>query len=78
MDRVLPNVPFRQWTLSYPKRIRWHLARDPRLMADVRSLFMRALFGYLRARAKALGFDGQPGAICFEQRFSSALTLNQS
>ena len=62
--------------MSYPKRLRWHLARDVGLMADVRSLFLRALWSYLRGRARQLGFDGQPGAICFEQRFSSALTLN--
>ena len=76
VDKVLPSVPYRQWTLSYPKRLRWHLARDTGLMADVRSLFLRALSGYLRGRATQLGFDGQLGAICFEQRFSSALTLN--
>ena len=76
VDNVLPRVPFRQWTLSFPKRIRWHLARNPRLLTDVRTLFLRALFGFLRERARELGFDGQPGAICFDQRFSSALTLN--
>ena len=30
VERVLPHVPFRQWTLSFPKRIRWHLAKDAR------------------------------------------------
>ena len=76
MDNVLPSVPYRQWTLSFPKRIRWHLARDVRLMSAVRDVFLRALFGFLRARARELGLDGQPGAIGFEQRFSSALALN--
>lgn len=76
VDRVLPVALYRQWTLSFPKRIRWHLARDVRLRRDVRHLFLRALFGWMHTRARALGFEGQSGAICFEQRFSSALQLN--
>jgi hypothetical protein len=76
VDNVLPSVPYRQWTLSFPKRIRWHLARDSRLMSAIRDVFLRALFGFLRAQARELGFDGQAGAITFEQRFSSALALN--
>lgn len=66
VDNVLPVAPYRQWTLSFPKRIRWHLARDVRLMGLVRALFLRALFGFLRTRARELGFAGEPGAICFE------------
>jgi hypothetical protein len=45
-------------------------------MQAVLKVFLRALFAFLRSRARELGFDGQPGAIVFEQRFSSALTLN--
>ncbi len=25
VDNVLPRVPYRQWVLSMPKRVRWHL-----------------------------------------------------
>ena len=55
VERVLPHVPFRQWTLSFPKRIRWHLARDVRLTSAVLNVFVRALFGYQRRRGRELG-----------------------
>ena len=28
-DHVIPHLPVRQWVLSVPKRLRYHLARDP-------------------------------------------------
>jgi hypothetical protein len=28
VDQVLPRVSFRQWVLSVPKRVRWHIARS--------------------------------------------------
>ena len=76
VERVLPHVPFRQWTLSFPKRIRWHLARDVGLCSDVLNLFLRALFAYHRRRGRELGFEGQSAAVSFVQRFGSALQLN--
>src|SRR5207248_7586343 len=33
VDRVLPNVPIRQWVLSLPFDLRIAAARDPRLLA---------------------------------------------
>jgi hypothetical protein len=42
----------------------------------VRNLFLRSLFTWLRERARGLGFDGTPGAVTFEQRFSSTLRLH--
>jgi hypothetical protein len=65
VERVLPHVSFRQWTLSFPRRIRWHLARDVRLTSAVLNLFVRALFGYQRRRGRALGLQGQCAAVSF-------------
>ena len=34
VDRVLPRVQFRQWVLSVPRRIRWHMRHKPRVTSD--------------------------------------------
>ena len=33
VDDVLPGAPYRQWTLSFPFRLRWVLVKTPRLLA---------------------------------------------
>jgi hypothetical protein len=42
VERVLPHVPYRQWTLSFPQRVRWVLLKDVGLLSDVLTLFLRA------------------------------------
>ena len=59
VERVLPQVPFRQWTLLFPKRIRWHLARDVGLCTTVLGLFVRALFAYQRRRGVGSASKGR-------------------
>jgi hypothetical protein len=43
VDHVIAAVPVRQWVLSLPKRLRWHLHRDPALTTAVLRLFLRAV-----------------------------------
>ena len=52
VDRVLPQVPVRQWVLSLPFALRYRLAYDAPLTSAVLGIFMRALFGSLRRRAR--------------------------
>lgn len=75
-EHVLPVARYRQWTLSLPLRVRWHLLRKPELVGPVLEVFLRALFGWQRGRARQLGVEGQPGAVSFIQRFGSALQPN--
>jgi len=35
VDHVLPRMPFRQWVLSVPKRVRWHLREKPPVVSDL-------------------------------------------
>ncbi|MGH7476303.1 MAG: hypothetical protein ACRELD_08440 [Longimicrobiales bacterium] len=42
-DQVLPPLPFRQWVLSLPKRIRPFLPHDARLAGDVLRILLRAI-----------------------------------
>ena len=77
VDAVLPEVAVRQWVLSFPWSIRWLIARDARLCRRVRKVFLRAVFASYQRRAEREGVAaGCSGAVCFQQRFGSALNLN--
>jgi len=74
VDRVLPEVPVRQWVLSLPFPLRYRMAYDAALTREILNLFLRTLFASLRRRArKRWGVrSGQSGAVTFVQRFGSA------
>ena len=78
VDRVLPEVPVRQWVLPLPYRLRYRCAYDAKLMSEVLNVFLRTLFASLRRRARKQGTLGrlQCGAVSFLQRFGSAINLN--
>jgi hypothetical protein len=78
VDRVLPEVPMRQWVLSLPFGLRYRLAYDAALTSAVLGVFVRTVFASLRRRArKRWGVAcGQCGAVTFVQRFGDALNLN--
>ena len=60
VEQVLPHVPYRQWTLSFPHRVRWVLLKDVGLLSDVLTLFLRAAFALQRRRARRQGLRGGP------------------
>jgi hypothetical protein len=78
VDRVLPQVPVRQWVLSLPFALRYRLAYDAALTSAVLELFVRAVIASLRRRARRQRgvARGQCGAVTFVQRFGDALNLN--
>ena len=70
-------MPVRQWVLSFPRRVRWHLARDDKLLSKVIAIFNAELSKSYKRRAPGDGIlGGQTGAVTFVQRFGSALNLN--
>jgi hypothetical protein len=76
-DTVLPQVAYRQWTLSFPFSLRFRLANSPSLLSRALRIFIRALCSHQRAVARRLGVKGRvhTGAVAFSQRFGSALQL---
>jgi hypothetical protein len=78
VDRVFPIVPVRQWVLSFPFALRYRMAYDADLTTDILNVFIRALFGDLRRRARQLLglISSQCGAVTFVQRFGDALNSN--
>jgi hypothetical protein len=73
VDHVIPAVPVRQWVLSLPKRLRWHLHRDPALTTAVLRLFLRAAERTLLTHTKTAPAGARMGAVSFIHRFGAAL-----
>lgn len=49
VDRVIPRVPMRQWVATFPRRVRYHLAADPKLATVALREVTRAIFAFQRA-----------------------------
>jgi hypothetical protein len=77
VDSVIPIVPVRQWVLTLPYQLRYHLAWNHDRCRRVLAVFIRALLGFYRRKAKALGIaDGRSGAVTVIQRAGSGMELN--
>jgi len=78
VDRVIPVVPVRQWVLSLPIALRYKLAYDSALAAEVLQIFVRSVFASLRHRARRKYGPARYdcGSITFVQRFGDALNTN--
>jgi len=75
-DRVLPDLPLRQWVLAVPKRLRYFLQRDPDLQGAALRLFLHAVESCLRARSPGSGPAARLGAVAFIHRFGSNLNAH--
>ena len=73
VDDVLPRVPFRQWVLSVPKRVRWYLKHDPAVGDGFAKVFLRLIETTLRQASPGVPQGAQFGAILFVHRFGDAL-----
>ena len=77
VDHVLPDVPIRQWVLTFPHTLRYQMAWDHALCRAVVGALLRAVTGALRRRARIVGVaDGRSGAVAVIQRFGGAVNLN--
>jgi prevent-host-death family protein len=62
VDHVLPAVPMRQWVLSLLFRLRYLLAWNHELCREVLAVYVRALRGFYRRRARRAGIrDAETG-----------------
>jgi hypothetical protein len=77
VDRILPEVPVRQWVLTLPIPLRFQLAFDPELTTRVLREHIRAVKNHYRRRARRLGLEAiETGAVTVIHRFGGALNLN--
>ena len=68
-DEVFPNVPLRQWAISFPLAY-------PQALGKVLGIVYRAISTHLIHKAGFSLKDGATGAVTLVQRFGSALNLN--
>ncbi|MCC6338199.1 MAG: hypothetical protein IT380_29925 [Myxococcales bacterium] len=66
---MLPRVAHRQWTLSLPMGLRFHVVKQPALLKRLEVRLVRAVWRLQRATARRLGHEGTPtgGAVRFWQ-----------
>jgi ribosomal protein S27E len=75
-DEVFPDVPLRQWVISFPFPLRYLFAAHPQAMGKVLGIVYRAISTHLIHKAGLSLKDGAAGAVTLIQRFGSALNLN--
>jgi len=64
VEKVIPEVPIRQWVCSLPWRLRMHLGYDRDLCADVLEAFVVEVSRALKRRAKGvLGLKSLAAAL---------------
>ena len=75
-DEVFPDVPLRQWVISFPFPLRYLFAAHARAMGKVLGIIYRAISTHLIHKAGLQVKQGATGAVTLIQRFGSALNLN--
>ena len=76
VDNILPQVPVRQWVLSFPLPLRSLFAIHPERITPVLRIIHRAINTHLMQQANVKRADAASGAITLIQRFGSAANLN--
>jgi hypothetical protein len=76
VDEVIPQVPVRQWVLSFPIGLRILFAARPELLTAVLRLIHRVIAGFLLKQAGLKRTTADTGAVTLIQRFGSAANLN--
>ena len=75
-DHVIPRLAVRQWVLSVPKRLRYHLERDPAEQNVALHFFLSTIERVLRQRSPGAGAASRLGAVVFIHRFGALLNTH--
>jgi hypothetical protein len=77
VDRVLPDVPLRQYVLTLPYELRKLVAFKADVLTTIARIFVESVFALYRGRAKGDGVEApQCGAVNFVQRCGSSVNLH--
>ena len=75
LEELLPGVPYRQWVLVLPKRLRYFVHRDARLAGEISRILAETLTVFYRRRCGAPK-DAAPAQFHVLQRFGSSVNLH--
>jgi hypothetical protein len=73
VDTVLPRVPYRQWVVTVPRRVRWFLKHRPEVLDGLARVFLRAAETAIRRASPDAPSDARFGAVLFVHRFGDSL-----
>jgi len=77
-EELLPEVPIRQWVLSFPFFIRYLMAYDPKVVTAVLSIHTRTISSWYKSKHKRK-YEKKSlhaGSVTAIQRFGGALNIN--
>lgn len=74
VDRILPDVPYRQYVLSVPWELRMPCASDARVLSALVRCLWRSVHRELLSLAAIA--DAETGTVTFVQRFGGSLNLH--
>jgi len=72
-DHVFTRLSVRQWVLSVPKRLRYHLEHDRAIETLALRIFLSIVDQALRHACPAAGSSPRTGAFAFIHRFGALL-----
>ncbi|MBK7421960.1 MAG: transposase [Propionivibrio sp.] len=72
-DHVFPRLPVRQWVLSVPKWLRYHVQHDLAIETLALRIFLSVVEQALRRACLAAGSDSRIGVVAFIQRIGALL-----
>jgi hypothetical protein len=73
----LPRLLIRQWVLSVPKRLRYHLEQDQAVERLALRIFLSVVEQAFRRVCQAAGFDSRIGSVAFVHRFGARLNPHE-
>jgi hypothetical protein len=81
VDEVIPAIPMRHWTITFPQPLRYLFAYDSSLTSEALGAYVGEISRFLRRKAKELFElssvnDAHPGAITVIHRAGGAMNLN--
>jgi hypothetical protein len=76
IDHVLPSVPIRQVVLTVPRRIRWVLHHDRKMVSGVLRVFLRALRTTLCKHSPDAPKGSSLGAVSFLHRAGASMNVH--
>jgi hypothetical protein len=77
VDHVFPEVPVRQWALTFPMPLRFLLAARPEALTQVLAVVQRSISTFvIQQSGLTVGSGARTGAVTLNQRFGSALNPN--
>lgn len=76
VDHVFPSLPVRQWVISFPKRLRYFLQRDPVVRSAALRIVLRVIEEALQEQSPGSGPTAQIGAVAFIHHFGASLNVH--